>query len=486
MIFNQIIRLLVIEDEEFDVRRIRNTIRSYSDYIQIRDVISNGRDALDVLEKNPADYDVIITDYQISGGLMGETLIERIKKLNPALQIIVVTKMTSNLSNFNFAANLMKAGAFWYCTKYPGDIEEFIYQPTDFLLSIYNAFQTKLMVEEQLRSTRKLTKTIDNLLSKKLIIGDSPAINELRDQIDKCSKSQVNVVITGASGTGKELVATHIHYLSNRKFENFIAVNCGSIPHDLIESELFGFEKGSFTGASASKPGLFEMANHGTIFLDEITEMPLAAQVKLLRVLQEGELEKIGRKTRIKVDVRIVAASNRHIEDEVKAGRFREDLYYRLNVIQINVPSLSARPTDIPLLIRHFMSVYEREMNMGSPVLAADAMEALKRHPWPGNVRELINVVQRLLFTGEREISADLVAKALRGRKPGTGMPLLTDSAPGISFQDIIPWRDMETEVKRTYFKFVRDQSDSDADAAKKLGLAPPNYHRMAREIGIK
>ncbi|MEJ2635763.1 MAG: sigma 54-interacting transcriptional regulator [Calditrichia bacterium] len=285
------IRLLVIEDEEFDVQRISNTLAPYRERIDISEVVSSGKEALNALRNNPGGFDVSVMDYQISGGLYGEELIRDLKKLQPTLQILVITKMTINQTNIHFANQLLNSGAFWYGTKYPGDIEDYIYQPTDFVLSILNAYDKKQLEMERIRSHDKLDKNINMLIAKTAIIGESPAIQDLRQQIQKYALPNASILILGESGTGKELVARNLHYFSKRKYENFVTVNCASIPKELMESELFGFEKGAFTGAREPRQGLFEQANHGTIFLDEITELPPEAQGKLLRVLQEGEID---------------------------------------------------------------------------------------------------------------------------------------------------------------------------------------------------
>ncbi len=485
MIYNKVIKILLVEDEEFDVRRVKKTIKPFEDTIEIKDVVSSGPHALELLRHNENLYDVVIMDYQIAGGLMGENLIRKIKEITPVIQIIVITKMTINISDFDFANKLMKAGASWYCTKYPGDIEDFIYQPTDFILSIFNAYEKKLLETERFRSNKKLTKNIEDILAQKIIIGKSKQIEELRSQIEKYSQNNANILITGGSGTGKELVAINIHYKSQRRFENFIAINCGSLPQDLIESELFGYEKGAFTGATSKKLGLFEIANHGTIFLDEIAELPLQAQVKLLRVIQEGEIEKIGRTEKIKVDVRIIAATNKNLAQEVYDKKFREDLYYRLNVVPINVPALVNRKEDIPLLVDHFLNLFCLEAGKAKPSIEDKAMDMLLNYDWPGNVRELVNVIQRLSFVSESVITAANVNNALISL-PGINRKFGARIIEFFNSTEILPWREMEKVLRESYFAFVRDQSLSDADAAKRLGLAPPNYHRMCKELGLK
>ncbi|RPI72467.1 MAG: sigma-54-dependent Fis family transcriptional regulator, partial [Ignavibacteriales bacterium] len=326
---------------------------------------------------------------------------------------------------------------------------------------------------------------VEDILIQKRIVGETEVIQNLKKEIYKCAGSDFSTLIRGASGTGKELVAYNIHYNSPRRLENFIPINCGSLPNDLIESELFGYEKGSFTGAEKKKPGLFEIAHKGTIFLDEITELPLNAQVKLLRVIQDGELEKIGRTEKVKVDVRIIAATNKNIEEEVKAKRFREDLYFRLNVVSISVAELKERKKDIPLLLDYFLTKISIDMGRDKPQLDNEAIEFFINYQWPGNVRELKNVVQRILFSGE-----DIITKPIAKRSVGL-IEMLRDESndSGIkfpSYDDIIPLKTMEKLFREKYFRFVRQNSESDTDAANKLGLAPPNFYRMCKELGLK
>jgi DNA-binding NtrC family response regulator len=485
MLGTDVINVLLIEDEEYDVGRVRSTIAPFKGQIVIRDVASTGSHALALVKEGNDRYDVVVMDFQIAGGMMGEELIRQIKSIDPSLQIIIVTKMTVNVTDFDFANRLLQAGAFWYCTKYPGDIDGSIYQPTDFILAIYNAHQKRLLERERLRSARRMTRTVEGLLSQKQILGASPQMEELRRQIRKCADSMAPVLITGPSGSGKELVAHNLHYHSQRRLENFIPINCGSLPHDLVESELFGFEKGAFTGASSRKLGLFEVADHGTVFLDEVAELPSGAQVKLLRVLQDGEIEKIGRTGSIKVNVRLLAATNKNLGPEVESGRFREDLFYRLNVLQLVVPALRDHPEDIPVYVEHFLKEFCAEMNRDVPGVQLEAMARLQAHPWPGNVRELKNVTQRLLFDPESVVTAGSVELALGSRRSdGRG-----SAAEGFTFAagtETTSLRAVERRLREEYVRYVRGRSASDADAAKKLGLAPPNYHRMCKELGIK
>jgi len=477
------IHVLLIEDEEYDVRRVRNTVKPFNERIEILNIVSDGKSALALLRNGKSNYDVVVMDFQIAGGEMGEVLIQKIKELDHSLQIIVITKMTINITDYNFANSLIKAGAFWYCTKYPVDIEEYIYQPTDFVMSIFNAYEKCSLERERLKSNQKLIRNIEDILIQKKIVGESPSVQKLKEDIKKFAQSNVNTLIKGASGTGKELVAYNIHFNSQRKFENFVIINCGSLPNDLVESELFGYEKGAFTGADRKKLGLFEIANNGTVFLDEITELPLPAQVKILRVIQDGEIEKIGRTEKLKVDVRIIAATNRDIEEEVKAKRFREDLYYRLNVLPIFVPDLKYRKEDIPVLAEHFMTSISIDMVKDKPSVQNEAMKLLTDYDWPGNVRELKNVVQRLLFSDEKIITPPLVKYALGINWKEKDNNIIREF---FNSSKILSLREMEIYLRQKYFQFIRENSESDTEAAGKLGLAPSNYHRMAKELGLK
>ena len=478
------IQLLLVEDEDFDVARVKNTVKLFASRIQIAASVSNGKAALDLIHAKPDRFDVVILDFQISGGLRGEELILKIKEANPLIQIIVMTKMTINMTDLDFANSLLKAGAYWYCTKYPGNIEEFIYQPTDFLLSIFNAYEKKRLEKQKLRSDKRLMKNVEALLEAKAIHGESKPMLQLKEAIEKFARSDASVLISGSSGTGKELVAWNIHLKGKRRFESFVPINCGGIPQGLIESELFGYEKGSFTGAVGSKPGLFEVANNGTVFLDEVSELPPSAQVKLLRVIQEGEIEKIGRTGSLSVNVRIVAATNKDLQKEVNEGRFREDLYYRLNVIPLDLVPLKDRGEDILLLFDYFLNFFSADMGIPVPEVEQGANEILLNYKWPGNVRELRNVVQRLLLNCEGKITAKDVSHPMILKSP-----LRKDEFAGLTeFEggQVLPLREMERIYRTNYFKYVRSISSSDSNAAEKLGLAPSNFFRMCKELGLK
>ncbi len=482
---NRKIRVFLIEDEEFDVERVKKTIEPFNDKLEIVDIVSDGHSAIKKISSDPDFCDVIIMDYQIAGGLMGDALIRKLRDRTLPPQIIVVTKMSLSASDVSFATDLLKAGAFWYCTKYPIDIEDQIYQPTDFVLSIFNAYEKRELERARLNSEGKLMKNVSDTLEEKKIVGVSSSMRDMLAELEKFARSNANILIVGESGTGKELVASNIHYKSERRFENFVPINCGSIPPELLESELFGYRKGAFTGAQADKPGLFEIANHGTVFLDEVSELPLSAQVKLLRVIQDGEIEKIGRTQVNKVDVRVIAATNKDLKAEVKEKRFRQDLYYRLNVVPINIPPLRERREDIAVLVEHFMTLYANDMHREKPELSEDAVGVLLKYDWPGNVRELQNIVQRLILHDLKTVTGATVLNALGISKDMVGG---TGSRSEMLFdgENIRPLREVEEAFRRDYVLFVRERCASDAEASRKLGLAPSNYSRLIRTLKIK
>ena len=481
MILNYPIQILLIEDEDYDVRRVRKTLEPFKNKLIIKKIVADGESALELLRNNKNLFDVIIMDYQILGSITGKNLIRKIKQIEETLQIIVITKMTTNVTDFDFANELLEAGAMWYCTKYPGDIEDYIYQPTDFILSIFNAYEKRILEKEKLKSDKKLEQSIDKILEEKQIIGNSPIIVKLRSNIERAAQQDTTVLIYGASGTGKELVASNIHHRCQRRFEKFIVINSGSLPNDLIESELFGFEKGSFTGANKNKAGLFQIADKGTIFLDEISELPATAQVKLLRVLQEGELDKIGRVDKINVNVRVIAATNIDLCEAIEEKKFREDLFYRLNVINIYVPTLQERKEDIPLLLDHFINKFCISLSIPFPEIDKRATELLQNYDWPGNVRQLQNVIQRMLFACEGKINISEVEEALGGTK------IYRNRIFGDDLEsEITSWKIMEKNLKKKYFIYIRSQTKSDSEAARKLGLAPSNYYRTCKDLGIK
>ncbi len=485
----QKINILVVEDEEFDVQRIEAALLPYKEMMCVRDIVSSGKDTLKLIKNNKHLFDVIILDYQISGGLQGEELIEQIKKVDKTLQVIVITKMTINQSDLQFAMHLIESGASWFGTKNPTDLD-YIYQPTDFILAIKNAYEKrKLEIEKEVlrkehnSSQSKLQNNIEKMLKKYSLIGKSSAMKSIKSLIKTYATTDANILIFGETGTGKELVASNIHYYSQRKFENIITVNCSAIPNDLIESELFGYEKGAFTDAKEAKAGLFEQANNGTIFLDEISELPLLAQAKLLRVLESGEIDKIGRKKSYKVNVRVIAATNKNIELLMHERLFREDLYYRLNILNILLPPLRERKDDLNLLLQNFMEKSCNNFHVYKPEITDEALKFLSEFHWPGNIRQLKNVVQRLVLMGVHLIGIAEVEAALgiknQGAFGGYTLPIYS--------KDEVPYlRDAEHEFRKRFVQFVRNNSRTDSEAANKLGIARSNFHRLCKELGLK
>lgn len=369
---------ILIADDDSSLRRVLEYNLSAAGY----DVtaVSSGEEALaSFREQSP---DLVITDMKMPG-MDGMQLLQKLKELSPELLVIMITAF----GTVDVAVDAMKAGAYDYITK-PFNRDEL-------LLTVAKALQfTRISTEN-----RQLKNELSDRSDYRVIIGSSPSMTRVFQVIDKVSATEASVLITGESGTGKELAARAIHKKSLRRDAPFIAVNCAAIPRDLLESELFGHVKGAFTGAIKDKIGRFEQADGGTIFLDEIGELPIELQPKLLRVLQERTVEPVGGGKLKKLDIRVVAATNLDIEKALEEGRFREDLYYRLAVIQLQLPALRERPDDIPVLVRHFC---ERSGAAGAR-FDREAMKALTNYHWPGNVRELENVVERVLIMRESD-----------------------------------------------------------------------------------
>lgn len=482
------IKVLLVEDEEFDVNRTTNTIKPYEEKIKIIDVVSTGNQAINLIKEN--QYDVVLLDYQISGGLYGEELIKRIKEINKSIQIIVITKMTLNQTDLILANQILNSGAFWFGTKNPTDIEEAIYQPTDFILAIVNAFEKKQLEEEKNKllnekkdSQEKLDKKIQTIIDEKPFIGNSAILMKVKDQIKTYSQTNTSVLITGESGTGKELVARNIHYYSKRKYEKMITLNCSAIPEHLIESELFGYEKGAFTDAKSSKLGLFEQAHKGTIFLDEISELPLNSQAKLLRVLETGEIDKIGRNKIYVADVRVISATNKNLLELVRKKMFREDLYYRLNILNIYIPPLRERKEDISNLIHFYTNFYCNDLSIKIPTYKPESIKYLQKYDWPGNVRELKNVIQRIIVRKNDIIDLETVKVSIDGKNKGEFSLFTLDN---IDENNFIKLKDAERKFKINYCNYARKISKNDTEAALKLGLPPSNFHRLCKDLGIK
>jgi len=375
-------KILVIEDEAAIRRVLVKIISEESDSYQVEEA----EDGLVGIEKiMDTDYDLILCDIKMPK-MDGVEVLEKTKKIKPEIPIVMI----SGHGDLDTAVNTMRLGAFDYISK-PPDLNRL-------LNTVRNALDRKELVVENKRLKRKVSKKYE-------MIGESDAVNHIKEMIEKVAVTDARVLITGPNGTGKELVAHWLHEKSNRSKAPLIEVNCAAIPSELIESELFGHVKGSFTGANKDRAGKFEAANGGTIFLDEIGDMSLSAQAKVLRALQENKISRVGSDKDIKVDVRVVAATNKDLKKEIADGKFREDLYHRLAVILIQVPALNDRREDIPLLIEFFASQIAKEQGGAVKIFSEEAIELLKKYNWTGNIRELRNVVERLIILGSIEVS---------------------------------------------------------------------------------
>ncbi len=381
-------KILVIDDE----RSIRNSLKEIlADEGYDVDVAENGAQGCAMVDKEK--YSVIFCDIKMPE-MDGMEVLDKFAEMGIDSAVIMI----SGHGDIGTAVECIKKGAF-----------DFIQKPLDLnriLITIKNATEKVSLVKE--------TKILKKKVYGQEMVGDSPALNHIREMIDKVAPTDARVLIIGSNGTGKELVARNLHQKSNRSAMPYIEVNCAAIPSELIESELFGHEKGSFTSAIKQHKGKFEQADGGTLFLDEIGDMSLAAQAKVLRVLQEKKLSRVGSDKDITVDVRVVAATNKNLKEEIVKGTFREDLYHRLSVIVINVPTLDERKTDIPLLVNHFIEQICSETGMHPREVEADAMQLLVDKAWTGNIRELRNVVERLLIlSGGRITASDVKAYVL-------------------------------------------------------------------------
>ncbi|WP_440881959.1 sigma-54-dependent transcriptional regulator [Tenacibaculum sp. C7A-26P2] len=375
-------KILIIEDESAIRRVLKKIISEENDSYNVEEA----EDGLQGIEKiKSKDYDLILCDIKMPK-LDGVEVLEKVKKIKPEIPIVMI----SGHGDLDTAVNTMRLGAFDYISK-PPDLNRL-------LNTVRNALDKKELVVENKRLKKKVSKSYE-------MIGESNEITHIKEIIEKVAATDARVLITGPNGSGKELVAHWLHEKSNRSKAPLIEVNCAAIPSELIESELFGHVKGSFTGANKDRAGRFEAANGGTIFLDEIGDMSLSAQAKVLRALQENKISRVGSDKDIKVNVRVVAATNKDLKKEISEGNFREDLYHRLAVILIKVPALNDRRTDIPLLIKFFADKISKEQGVPVKEFSEDAIKLLKEYDWTGNIRELRNVIERLIILGEKSVS---------------------------------------------------------------------------------
>ncbi len=444
-------RILIVDDEE----AVRSSLRMMFDYEGYEVFLAaNGPAGLKMAEHEAPD--LVILDIKMPQ-MDGLEVLKRLKAEEPSPPVVIL----SGHGTVKAAVEAVKLGAF-----------DFIEKPPDsdrMLIVARNALGQKRLVEEN----RRLKLSFDDRYR---MVGRSPALEKVWDSIRRAAPTNATVLLTGESGVGKELAARAIHRNSLRQDETFVQVNCAAIPEELIESELFGHEKGSFTGATEKQIGKFELAHRGTIFLDEIGDMSLRTQAKVLRVLQEGEVERIGSQKTIQVDVRVIAATNRTLEEEIEEGRFREDLYFRLSVLPIRVPPLRERPEDVEPLIDHFVRDFCAANNFRAKAFTSEAMEALRRHRWRGNVRELKNAVERLLIM----VEADQIGE---GDVTGTLRRPADDSSTLTTANTL---RDFKEAAERTFLVAKLREHDWNISAtAQAIGTPRSNLYKKLDQYGI-
>lgn len=467
-------RVLVVDDE----KNITFVIQAMLERAGFQVVAYNDSvKALEAIESE--EFDAVITDLYMPGP-GGMDILKLCQKDFPQLPIVVITAYGTVES----AVGALKSGAFDFITK--------PFEQTELLNVVLKAVQTYKARQKEPISILSVSPVIDRSQSPvpssiSSIIGESAQMQEIFRVISKIAASSSTVMIYGESGTGKELVAFEIHRNSPRVKKPFIKINCAAIPATLIESELFGYERGAFTGAVTSKPGRFELAHEGTLFLDEVAEMPLEMQVKLLRFLQEQEFSRVGGVTTVRVDVRIVTATNKDLEREVKEGRFREDLFYRLNVVPIRLPALRERREDIDLLIRYFLQQFNIKIGKAITAIEPECMEGLRIYGWPGNIRQLENVLERMVLMSEGPVLRvcdlpDEVAAGMPMRDRSQGGAVGEEAA---SFKEIV--RKQTQSVERELIERALEETAGNVTrAAEKLGLSRKGLQLKMKELGIR
>jgi two-component system nitrogen regulation response regulator NtrX len=444
--------ILVVDDEPGVRSSVAGVLRDENFDVE---AVGTGELCLELVAQR--SYDVIVLDIWLPG-IDGLTTLQRLKERHVDAQVVII----SGHGNIESAVRAIKMGAFDFIEK-PLSLEKTV-------LVIRNALRQRDLETEN----RALRARVDR---QEIMVGESPAMRHLREQVAMAAPTNGRVLILGENGTGKELVARTVHQLSRRRGGPFVEVNCAAIPEELIESELFGHARGAFTGAVADKPGRFEQADGGTIFLDEIGDMSLKTQAKVLRVLQEQVMERVGGTQRIKVDVRVLAATNKELPAEIRDGRFREDLYFRLNVIPIFVPPLRDRAEDIPLLAEHFMALMAAEYGKRPKRFASEAMARLQQYQWPGNVRELRNIVERLIImvTGDTITAQDLAFLGQDGDAP-------TEPAPAATGR-LAEARD---QFEKDYILRALAASQGNmSKTAEMLGVERSNLYKKMKSFGI-
>lgn len=450
---------ILVVDDDVSNRSTVEKILQKEGYVVL--LAADGADALAIVRRESVA--LVVTDFKMPG-MTGLDLLKAARTLQPDLEVILMTAY----GTVEAAVEAMKEGAYDFISK--------PFKRVELLKAVQKALEKQALAAENRRLRAQLEQP-----SAHGIIGTSDALRGVLELVQQVAPSSANVLIEGESGTGKELVAQAIHELSLRRARRFVKVNCGALPEALLESELFGYEQGAFTDARSKKEGRFELANGGSLFLDEIGELSPSSQVKLLRVLQEGEFERLGGTKTIRVDVRLVTATNRDLEQEISARRFREDLYYRLNVIRIQLPPLRERTDDIPLLVSHFLRVYARKNERPVKELHPDALELLMGYRWPGNVRELENMMERavVLSRGDQIGINDLPPALRKGARASTR---------ALSFPLGTPLREIELKVILETLKHANGDKNL---AAHLLGINPRTIYRKleemeAEEAGLK
>ncbi|MBN2296957.1 MAG: sigma-54-dependent Fis family transcriptional regulator [Deltaproteobacteria bacterium] len=443
--------ILIVDDEESIRFSLKGALEDEG-YVTL--LAENGEEALQIVEKQ--DVDLILLDIWMPGR-DGLQILEELQNNGSSVPVIIMTGHGS----IDTAVRATRLGALDFIEK-PLDLNKII-------ITLNNTLHLKALEEENALLRKKIQKDDE-------IIGDSPAIRKLKEQIDMAAPSDAWVLILGENGTGKELVARRLHKKSKRGKSPFIEVNCAAIPEELIESELFGHEKGAFTGASERKRGKFDLAHNGTLFLDEIGDMSLSTQAKILRILQEQRFERVGGAQTIQVNVRVFTATNKDLEKEIEQGRFRQDLYYRLNVIPIHVPRLIERKEDIPGLVDHFLRLYSPLKGGVKKAITEGAIRKLMQHDWPGNVRELKNIIERLvIMTPGDTINAEDI------------LPLGTRSSSEIDkLISITELKDARAEFEKIFIEFKLKQCGYNiSKTADLIGVERSNLHRKIKGLGI-
>ena len=444
--------ILIVDDDQPHRSMLRTVLRGWGYGVEEAD---DGTTAVALVRERA--FDVVLTDVRMAH-MVGITTLSQIRAWNPAIPVLIMTAWSSVES----AVDALRLGAYDYLTK-----------PLDFdvlRLSLERALDHTRLATENQELRRRLTN------QESPILGRSRPVRELVEMVETVAPTEATVLITGESGTGKELVARAIQSASLRKDKPFVTINCAALAENLLESELFGHEKGAFTGADRRREGRFVQADKGTLFLDEIGEMPLSLQAKLLRVLQQGEVQRVGSDEPLTVDVRVIAATNRVLADEVAAGRFREDLFYRLNVIGLEVPPLRARQEDIPLLAAAFLERHAAANRKSLKGFTPQAMDAMLRYSWPGNVRELENAVERAVIL----TTTDYVTER--------ALPLTVQNAPPAAEDDLSALGSMSLEdvEKKAIEATLRETEDNKSEAARRLGITRATLHSKLKKYGLE